>query len=128
MPPLTEPPMPRAALRPLALALLLAAAGAHAGTTHVPRTQVPGVYHQQIGDVRVTALFDGTVALPRQALTGIAPILVPLAATGLVIVMIGAIITHARRKENQAIGINAVLLALAAFVALGRFALAPFGA
>jgi len=65
--------MPRAALRPLALALLLATAGAHAGTTHVPRTQVPGVYHQQIGDVRVTALFDGTVALPRQALTGIAP-------------------------------------------------------
>ncbi len=73
MPPLTELPMSHAALRPLALALLLAAGGAHAGTAHVPRAQVPGVYHQQIGEVHVTALFDGTVALPRQALAGIDP-------------------------------------------------------
>lgn len=68
------------------------------------------------------------IGLVLPALTGIAPILVPLAATGLVIVMIGAILTHARRNELQAIGINAALLALAAFVAVGRFALAPFGA
>jgi hypothetical protein len=51
----------------------------------------------------------------------IAPIFVPLAATGLVLVMIGAVIFHARRKENQAILINVVLLALAAVVAWGRF-------
>jgi len=63
--------MPRIPLRPLAIALLLAAGAAHARTAHVPREQVPGVYHQQIGDLRVTALFDGTVALPRQALAGI---------------------------------------------------------
>jgi uncharacterized membrane protein YphA (DoxX/SURF4 family) len=51
----------------------------------------------------------------------IAPVLIPLAATGLVVIMIGAIITHARRKEPQAIAFNAVLLIAAAVVAWGRF-------
>ncbi|MDQ1645092.1 MAG: hypothetical protein QOJ50_1276 [Cryptosporangiaceae bacterium] len=54
-------------------------------------------------------------------LTRIAPILAPLAALGLVLIMIGAIITHARRKEPQGIAVNVVLLLLAAFVAWGRF-------
>lgn len=54
-------------------------------------------------------------------LTKIAPILAPLAALGLVLIMIGAIITHARRKEPQGIAVNVVLLLLAAFVAWGRF-------
>jgi uncharacterized membrane protein YphA (DoxX/SURF4 family) len=53
-------------------------------------------------------------------LLGIAPILAPLAATGLVLIMIGAIVTHARRKENNVIIGNVVLLVLAAFVAWGR--------
>jgi uncharacterized membrane protein YphA (DoxX/SURF4 family) len=51
----------------------------------------------------------------------IAPILVPLAACGLAIVMVGAIITHGRRKEYPNIGINAVLLILALVVAIFRF-------
>jgi len=51
----------------------------------------------------------------------IASILTPLAATGLVIIMIGAITTHARRKEPQAIALNAVLLIVAAVIAWGRF-------
>lgn len=52
---------------------------------------------------------------------GIAPVLTPLAATGFVLLMIGAAFTHARRKEFPAIAVNAVLLILAAFVAWGRF-------
>jgi uncharacterized membrane protein YphA (DoxX/SURF4 family) len=55
------------------------------------------------------------------AATGILPVLTPLAATGLAIVMIGAIVTHARRKEAQTIVINVVLLLLAAVVAWARF-------
>ena len=55
------------------------------------------------------------------AATGIVPILTPLAATGLVIVMIGAIITHARRREPGAVAFDTVLLLAAAFVAWGRF-------
>ena len=52
----------------------------------------------------------------------IAPVLTPLAATGLVLVQAGAIVVHARRKETKALPMNVVLLLLAAFVAVGRFA------
>jgi len=52
---------------------------------------------------------------------GIAPVLVPLAALGLVLLMAGAAIAHTRRNESQMIVINLVLLALAAVVVWGRF-------
>jgi hypothetical protein len=54
-------------------------------------------------------------------LTGIAPILTPTAAIGLVIVQIGALRVHLVRNERQPLPANALLLLLAAFVALGRF-------
>lgn len=65
--------------------------------------------------------FLAALGLVLPAVTGIAPVLTPLAATGLVLVMVGAIITHARRKEPSVIVVNVVLLALAAVVAWGRF-------
>ena len=46
----------------------------------------------------------------------IAPILVPLAALGVVALMIGAAVTHARRRETRMIATNVVLLVLAAVV------------
>lgn len=52
---------------------------------------------------------------------GVAEVLAPAAATGLVALMAGAAVTHGRRKEFQMIAVNAVLLALAAVVAWGRF-------
>jgi hypothetical protein len=58
------------------------------------------------------------VVLPR--LLGIAPVLTPLAAFGLVGLMIGAIVLHLRRDEPQLIVINIVLMLLALFVAWGR--------
>jgi hypothetical protein len=51
----------------------------------------------------------------------IAPILVPLAATGLVLLMTGAIITHLRRHESLFALAPLVLLVLSAIVAWGRF-------
>jgi hypothetical protein len=51
-----------------------------------------------------------------------AQVLVPLAATGLGLIMIGAIVVHARRGERLMIVLCVVLLALAALVALGRSA------
>lgn len=63
----------------------------------------------------------GAIGLILPAALGIAPVLTPLAALGLVLVMVGAVVLHARRKESQAIAINLVLLALAAVVAWGRF-------
>ncbi|WP_214104423.1 DoxX family protein [Acrocarpospora catenulata] len=65
--------------------------------------------------------FLAALGLILPAVTGIAPVLTPLAATGLVLVMAGAILTHLRRKESSVIVVNVVLLALAAVVAWGRF-------
>ena len=65
--------------------------------------------------------FAAALGLILPAATGIAPVLTPLAATGLAITMVLAAITHARRKEPSAIAFNAVLLILAAIVAWGRF-------
>ncbi|SCL32286.1 DoxX-like family protein [Micromonospora pallida] len=61
------------------------------------------------------------VGLILPAVLDIMPILVPLAALGLALLMVGAIITHLRRGETQALVVNVVLLALSAFVAWGRF-------
>ena len=44
--------------------------------------------------------------------------LVPLAATGLVLMMIGAIITHARLKQYSMIAVNVILGAVALVVAI----------
>jgi hypothetical protein len=55
-------------------------------------------------------------------LTAILPWLTPLAAVGLVIVMIGAVIFHVVRREYPNIALNLIQLAMAAFVALGRTA------
>jgi hypothetical protein len=51
----------------------------------------------------------------------IAPVLVPLAAVGLVLLMVGAIITHLRRQEAKVIVVNFAYIALAGFVVWGRF-------
>lgn len=53
--------------------------------------------------------------------TGIALILTPIAAVGLVIVQIGARRVHLTRNERQPLPINVILLLLAAFVAIRRF-------
>ncbi|MGW3014301.1 DoxX family protein [Streptomyces sp. NPDC001219] len=70
-----------------------------------------------IGGVEVLAAL-GLVLPPA---LGIAPVLAPLAALGLALVMLGAMVVHARRSEAQMIAVNLVLLALAAVVAWGRF-------
>lgn len=67
----------------------------------------------------------GALGLVLPALTGILPILTALAGVGLALTMIGAALTHLRLKEYPNIVVNAVLLALAAFVAYGRFVLVP---
>jgi uncharacterized membrane protein YphA (DoxX/SURF4 family) len=53
--------------------------------------------------------------------TGIAPILTPLAAVGLALIMLLAIVDHARAREFPMIAFNVVLGALAVIVAAGRF-------
>jgi hypothetical protein len=61
------------------------------------------------------------VGLILPAALGIAPVLVPLAATGAVMLFVGAAITRLRRGERATILIDLANLAVAAFVAWGRF-------
>ncbi|MER7830181.1 DoxX family protein [Streptomyces sp. NPDC095602] len=63
----------------------------------------------------------GGIGLVLPALLGIAPVLVPLAAVGLVLMMTGAAIVRLRRHENKLVLVDLVYLTLAAFVAWGRF-------
>jgi hypothetical protein len=67
----------------------------------------------------------GAVGLILPALTDILPILTPLVAVGLTLTMVGAAITHFRRGEYPNITMNLVLMALALFIAYGRFVLLP---
>jgi hypothetical protein len=61
----------------------------------------------------------GALGLIVPWLTGIAPILTPIAALCLVVLMVGAVKTHLDLKEPMAPA--AVLGVLALFVAVGRF-------
>ncbi len=63
----------------------------------------------------------GALGLILPELTGIAPILTPVAAAGLVVVQVGALRVHLARDERQPLPANVILLLLAAFVAVGRF-------
>ena len=47
--------------------------------------------------------------------------LTPLAAAGLVVLMLGAIVFHVQRREYPNVGFNAILGVLAAVIAWGRF-------
>jgi uncharacterized membrane protein YphA (DoxX/SURF4 family) len=79
-----------------------------------------------------TAELLAAVGLIAPRATGIAPVLTPIAALGLVIVMIGAVWSHSTllradqaagrgRAEARNIVLNVVLVALCVFVAVGRF-------
>lgn len=63
----------------------------------------------------------GALGLVLPAATGIAPVLTPIAASGLAVVMAGAVHVHIGRREWSAVVITAVLFVLAVVVAWGRF-------
>lgn len=69
----------------------------------------------------------GAVGLILPAATGILPWLTPTAASALAVLMVLAIVLHARRPgEGRNIVLNAILGVIAALAAYGRFVVAPF--
>ena len=81
---------------------------------------VEGFSQTQIRLIGVLEIL-GAVSLVLPALTSILPWLTPLAAVGLALLMVGAILTHLRRAEYPNFIGNIVLLALIVFVAYGLF-------
>jgi hypothetical protein len=75
------------------------------------------------GALRAIAVLEllGAVGLILPAALDIAPVLVPLAASGVVVLFVGAVTMRLRRGERATIVGDLVYLALAAFVAWGRF-------
>lgn len=59
--------------------------------------------------------------------TGILPILTIVAAAAIVLVMILAIVDHAKHKENKSIITNVVIIAIATFVIWGRYSVELLG-
>ncbi|CAN5754733.1 hypothetical protein BH23ACT4_BH23ACT4_15790 [soil metagenome] len=68
----------------------------------------------------------GALGLIIPALTGIAPLLTPIAALGLAVVQVLAARLHLHRGETQMLPINLVLALLAVVVVWGRFGPEPF--
>ena len=83
--------------------------------------QVPEALVRFIGVAEIL----GAVGLIFPSLLRIQPKLTPIAAIGLVLVQIFAIGFHITRGETGVIGMNFILLLIAAFIAWGRFKKAP---
>lgn len=83
------------------------------------------VGHVAPGVVRLVGALEflGALGLILPVATNILPWLTPVAAAGLVITMIGAIVVHLRLKEAKAVMAPLILLLLALFIAVGHFML-----
>ncbi len=90
----------------------LMASGSMDWTEDFPEPQIKG-----IGTLEVLA----AIGLILPALLDIAPVVVAIAAVGVVLLMLGAAATHLRRGERQMVPVNLVIAAIALFIAIMRF-------
>jgi uncharacterized membrane protein YphA (DoxX/SURF4 family) len=67
----------------------------------------------------------GAIGIILPALTGILPWLAPVAAIGLVLTMIGAMVTNMRHRLYGGLIANIILAVIAVFVIYGRFVAVP---
>ena len=79
--------------------------------------------HASVGFVKTLGVLEllAAVGLILPAVVDIAPVMVPVTAVCWVLLMVGAMITHGRLGQFKLVMLNSVYLALAAFVAWGRF-------
>ena len=107
------------------LAAMFGLSGAMKATTPIPALANSAPWAADVPEALVrfigVAELAGAAGLLLPALTRILPVLTPLAATGLAIIMVLAVAFHVSRSEPTMLPINLVLGAVAAFVAWGRF-------
>lgn len=89
--------------------------------------RMPWVEDYSPGMVRGIGVLEvlGGLGLVLPSLLGIMPVLTPLAALGLAVIMALATFHHLRRRETGQMIFTIALLVLLVFVAWGRFSLAP---
>ena len=80
------------------------------------------------GNVRFMGVVEilGGIGLVLPGLVGVAPVLVPIAASCMALYMAGAITERLRRGEYKELLGDLLFLAAMVFVAWGRFAIEPF--
>lgn len=85
------------------------------------------VTHYPVNFVRLVGIVAilGSLGLMLPGLTHILPWLTPVAAVGLVFMMIGALVVHLRLKEYTALVPPIILLFLFLFIVYGRIVLVP---
>ena len=113
----------------LALAFLAAGSMKLATPREKLLQSMPWVADVTATQVRAIGLVEllGAVGLVLPALTGIATVLVPVAATGLAVTMAVAAVVHVRRHDpRSALTAPVVLGVLALVVAVGRFGPSAF--
>lgn len=110
---------------------LLAAVASVGGTTKtfVPKEKLAEhrggewTAYARVGFVKTLGVLEllAVVGLILPAVLDVAPVLVPVTAVCWVLLMVGAMVTHGRLGQVRLAMLNAVYLALAAFIAWGRF-------
>lgn len=108
------------------LAAMFAMAGVKKSTQPIDKLMKSGLNWTErfpVSTIRIIGLSEllGAIGLILPLALDFLPILTPVAAVGLAIIMILAAIHHLKHKESKAIVFNAVLFLLAFFVAYGRF-------
>ncbi len=108
------------------LALAYLVAGGSKVFTGYDRIQdrITWTSHAKPWQVKTVGVLEilGAIGLIVPPLTGILPILAPIAASALALLQVLAIVFHFRASEGNKIGANVVLLLLAVFVAIVWFA------
>jgi uncharacterized membrane protein YphA (DoxX/SURF4 family) len=90
------------------------------------KEQLPWARNRSDGFVRFVGISEllGALGLILPLITGILPWLTVLAAVGLILIQLLAIFAeHLPKKEYNVIPINAILIAVAAFIVFGRWTL-----
>ena len=88
---------------------------------------VPWTANVPLGLVRIIGVSEllGGIGLILPSLLRIKPILTPIAAVGILLIMVFALVYHVVNEETNVIGINIAFGLVAAFIAWGRLKKAP---
>ncbi|HEX5970207.1 MAG TPA: DoxX family protein [Intrasporangium sp.] len=83
-----------------------------------------------VGFVKTLGVLEllAAVGLILPAVVDVAPVMVPVTAACWVLLMVGAMLTHGRLGQLRFVLLNVAYLALAAFIAWGRFGPESFAA
>jgi hypothetical protein len=79
--------------------------------------RVSPIFVRSLGVIEILA----AIGLILPAVVDVAPVMVPVTAVCWVALMVGAMITHGRLGQAKLVLVNVVYVALAVFIAVGRF-------